>query len=54
MLLFGAAQTEETALLFLQIVLFHSVRFVQLGLITVLGNCCWVAVANFLPYIPAA
>jgi hypothetical protein len=23
-------------------------------LITVLGNCCWVAVANFLPYIPAA
>jgi hypothetical protein len=47
-LLNGAAQTEETATQFPQFALLHSVTYVQLRLITVLGNCGCVAVASFL------
>jgi hypothetical protein len=46
MLLYGAAQTEETALPFSQFALLRSVTCVRL--ITVLGNCGCVAVASFL------
>jgi hypothetical protein len=48
MLLNGAAQIEETGLLVPQFALLHSVTCVQLGLITILGNCGCVAVASFL------
>jgi hypothetical protein len=44
----GAAQIEETVTQFLQFALLHSVTCVQLRLITILGNCGCVAVANFL------
>jgi hypothetical protein len=47
-LLNGAAQIMETATQFPQFALLHSVACIQLGLITVLGNCDCVAVASFL------
>jgi hypothetical protein len=48
MLLNGEAQIEEAALSFPHFALLHSVTCIQLGLITVLGNCGCVAVASFL------
>jgi hypothetical protein len=48
MLLIGAAQFEESALLLPQYALLRSATCVQLRLITILGNCGCVAVASFL------
>jgi hypothetical protein len=48
MLLNGAAQIEEKATQFPQFAPVHSVTFVQLRLVTFLGNGGCVAVASFL------
>jgi hypothetical protein len=53
MLLNGAAKIVKTALSFPQFALIRSVTCVQLGLITILGNCGCVAVASFLG-VPSA
>jgi hypothetical protein len=53
MLLNGAAHIVETATQFLQYALLHSVTYVQLRLITILGNCGCVEVASFLD-VPSA
>jgi hypothetical protein len=47
MLLKGAAQIEETATQFPHFALLHSVTYIRLRLITILGNCGCVAVASF-------
>jgi hypothetical protein len=47
MLLNGAVQIEETALLFPQCALLFTVICVELRLITILRNCGYVAVASF-------
>jgi hypothetical protein len=52
MLLNGAAQIEETAMQFPQFALIHSVTCGPLRLITILGNCGYVAVASFLVPTP--
>jgi hypothetical protein len=52
MLLNGAAQIEEIATKFRQFALLHSITYVQLRMITVLGNCGCVAVASF-PGVPS-
>jgi hypothetical protein len=44
----GAAQCEETADQFPRFALLHSITYVQLTLITILGNFGCVAVAIFL------
>jgi hypothetical protein len=41
MLLNGAAQIVESAMQFPQYALLHSVTYVQLRLITILGSCGW-------------
>jgi hypothetical protein len=48
MLLNGAVEIEETALLFPEFVLLYSTTCVQVRLITISGNCDCVAVASFL------
>jgi hypothetical protein len=48
MILNGAAQIKETATMFPQFALLHSVICVQLRLITILLNCGCVTVASFL------